>query len=323
MLLNELLPIAGVLTAPAFFLLFALAALGSPLLALVCLASGQLCSTQYIEAYARRLLRMALTASLPALLAFSMATALLGYKSPWMLDWLKASPIAPGLLAMSAMAFFASLLTLRLSRPSPRHARQNSPLAQAFILSVLTLIILWLTLVLAHGILEQAKAVLRSTVSEGLAVAPLITPDASALTSLLWTSLAAIVPLCAACAGILSQEYLLLLRDREPFGREALTQMLRIAARCTLRSTLLAAAFLPVLWTHLPDLPALPDGLFAAKVMLGLAGACVLLMIFNAGYLSRSGRPWTHSFAIHLNLFTVWVCLSALLCVALLCFYGT
>lgn len=321
--LTELLPIAGILTAPAFFLLFALAALGSPLLALVCLVSGQLCSTQYIEAYARRLLRMALTAAMPALLAFIMVCGLLAYKSPWVLDWLKASPVAPGLFAMSALAFFASLLTLRVSRPSPRHARQNSPLAQAFILSVLTLVILWLALVLSHGLLEQAKAVLRTPFSEGLAVAPLVTPDASALTSFLWTSLAAIVTLCAACAGILSQEYLILLRDREPFGREALTQMLRIAARCTLRSTLLAAAFLPVLWTHLPEMPTLPEGLFAAQVMLGLAGACVLLMVLGSGYLSRSGRPWSHPLAIHLNVFVVWLCLSALLCVTLLCFYGT
>jgi len=321
--LTELLPIAGGLTAPAFFLLFALATLGSPLLALVCLASGQLCSTQYIEAYARRLLRMALTVAIPALLAFCMVCTLLAYKSPWVLDWIKASPVAPGLFAMASLALFASLLTLRASRSRPRHARQSNPLVQAFILSILTLVILWLALVLAHGMLEQAKAVLRSPVSEGLAVAALVTPDASIFTSLLWTSLAAIVPLCAACAGSLSQEYLLLLRDREPFGREALTQMLRIAARCTLRSTLLAAAFLPVLWTHLPEMPALPEGVFAAKAMLGLAGACVLLMLFCAGFLTRSGRPWSHPLAVHLNLFAVWLCLTALLCVALLCFYGT
>lgn len=321
--LTELLPIAAALTAPAFFILFALAALGSPLLALVCLASGQLCSTQYIEAYARRLLRMALTAAVPPLLAFAMGSALQGYRSPWIVDWLLASPLAPGLFATAALAFFASLLTLRLSRPSPRHARQNSPLAQAFILSALALLILWLGLVLAQGMLEQAKAVLRAPVSDGLAVTPLLAPDASALTSLHWTALAALVPLCAACAGSLSQEYLLLLRDREPFGREALTQMLRIAARSTLRSTLLAAAFLPVLWTHLPDMPVLPEGRLAAQGMLGLAGAGVLLMLLSAGYLARSGRPWSHPFAAHLNALAAWLCLSALLCVALLCYYGS
>lgn len=321
--LTELLPIAGALTAPAFFLLFALAALGSPLLALVCLASGQLCSTQYIEAYARRLLRMALTAAMPALLAFIMVCALLIYKSPWALDWLKASPVVPGLFAMSALAFVASLLTLRASRSRPRRARQGNPLAQAFTLSVLTLVILWLALVLSRGFLEQAKTILQTPVSEGLAVAPLVIPDASLFTSRLWTYMAAIVPLCAACAGSLSQEYLLLLRDREPFGREALTQMLRIAARSTLRSTLLAAAFLPVLWTHLPEMSALQDGSFAAQVMLGLAGTCVLFMLLCAGYLARNGRPWSHPFASHLNLFAAWLCLTALLCVALLSFYGT
>ncbi len=320
--LTELLPIAGALTAPAFFLLFALAALGAPLLALVCLASGQLRSTQYIEAYARRLMRMALTATVPALLAFFMAGILLTYKSPWVIDWLQASPVAPGLFAVSALAFCASLLTLRLSRPSPRHARQSSPFVQALILSALALFILWLAVVLGHGILEQAKAVLRAPVAEGLGVASLVMPDASAMPTQLWLALAGLVPLCTACAGVLSLEYLLLLRDREPFGREALTQMLRIAARSSLRSTLLAAAFLPVLWTQLPEMAALPGADVAVRVMLGLVGVLALLLVLCAGFLARSGRPWSHPLVIHASLFGTWLCLTALLCTGMLCFYG-
>lgn len=320
--LAELLPLAGALSAPAFFLIFALTSLGSPLLALVCLAAGQLRSTQYIEAYARRLLRMAFTAALPALLAFAVAMGLTAYKTPWLLDWLQAAPLAPGLLTVSGLAFCASLLTMRMSRPSTRHARQNSPLAQTFILSLLTLVILWLGLALAASMQDQAQAVLRAPMAGGIGVAPLITPDASALPPLFWTALAALVPLSTACAGALSMEYLLMLRDRDPFGREALAQMLRIAGRSTLRSALLAIAFLPVLWTHLPEMPALPGGAAAARLMLGLAGGCALLLCLNAGMVSRSNRPWSHPLAIHMGLAAVWLGLTALLSVGLLCFYA-
>jgi len=322
MTLTELLPIAGALTAPAFFLLFALAALGSPLLALACLLSGQLCSTQYIEAYARRLLRMALTATVPALLAVVMVCPLLVYKASWVLDWFWASPVVPGLFTVCTLAFFASLLTMRLSTASPKHERQSGPIFQAFTLAALAVIILWLALVLAHGILVQAKAVLQTPVSEGLGVAPLIAPNASTPPSLLWTALAALVPLSTACAGVLSLEYLLLLRDREPFGREALTQMLRVAARCSLRSILLAAAFLPVLWMHLPEMSALPEWLLTVRAMLGFAAGLIFLMFLCTGYLARCGRPWSHLFAIHLSAFAAWLCLTAQLSIVLLCFYG-
>lgn len=322
MSLAELLPLAGALSAPAFFLLFALASLGSPLLALLCLTVGQLRSTQYIEAYARRLLRMALTAALPALLAFAVAAGVAAYKIRWLADWVLASPLGPGLFAVAGLAFFASLLTLRLSRPSSRHARQNNPLGQAFILAALALAVIWLALALAAGLLEQAQAVLRAPADGTLAVAHLITPDASSLPPLFWTALAALAPLCTACSGALSMEYLIALRDREPFGREALAQMLRIAARGALRSGLLAVAFLPVLWTRLHELPALPGGFEAARVMLGLAGASALLLCLCAGVVSRSNRPWTHSLAVHAGLAAIWLGLTSLLCVALLHFYG-
>ncbi len=233
---------------------------------------------------------------------------------------------------VAVLAFFASLLTVRLSRPSARHARQNSPIGQAFVLSLVSLTILWLALVLGNGLLEQGKAVqlasaeMLSTGQAGgepnLAVAPLLKLDATTLPSVLWLALTALVPLAITCAGTLSLEHLLLRRDREPFGREALTQMLRIAARSSLRSALLAAAFLPVLWTHLPEMPALPEGLLAAKLLLALAGGCALLLMFCAGYLARSGRPWAHGMAAHATVLAAWVCLTFLLCVALFCFYG-
>ena len=320
--LNELLPIAGALTAPAFFLLFALAALGAPLLAFVCLASGQLHSTQYIEAYSRRLLRMAFSSALPAVLALLMVCGLLAFSGSWVRDWLQAAPTVPALFSVAGLAFLSLLLKLRLSQSAARRSRQASPMLQAFTLSVLALAVLWLALALTHGLLTQAQAVVRAPLAEGLGVVPLISPDTSDFPPLFWTALAALVPLCTACAGTLSLEYLLLLRDREPFGREALTQMLRIAARCTLRSALLAAAFLPVLWTHLPKQSPQPDGVLAAQVMLGLAAGFALLLCLSSGSLARSGRPWARPLAVHLTWLCAWLCLASLLCVGMLCFYA-
>ncbi|MBI5519770.1 MAG: hypothetical protein HY916_06885 [Desulfovibrio sp.] len=322
MSLVEILPIAGALSAPAFFLVFALAALGAPLLALVCLAAGQLRSTQYIEAYSRRLLRMALTAALPALFAFAVGLLAALRKAPWILDWTLAAPMGPGLLTVAMLAFFASLVTLRLSKTSARHARQGTPLGPAFILALLVLCILWLGMALCLSLAEQAQAVLRAPVEGGIGVAPLLTPDASALPPLFWPGLGGLVPLCAASAGALSQEYLLALSGREPFGREALAQMLRIAGRSTLRASILSLPFLAVLWAHLPESSSLPGALTAARLMIGLAGGCAVALCLTSGTIARSGRPWTHSIAAHLGLLSVWLGATALLTVGMLLFYS-
>jgi hypothetical protein len=319
--LADLLPIAGALSAPAFFLIFALASLGSPFLALVCLTAAALRSTAHPEAYSRRLLRMALSCAVPTLLVFTASTALTVYRMPWILDWVRAAPLIPGLFAVLILAFCASLTTMRLSRPSPRHGRQNSPLGQSFILAGLSVAILWLGLALCASLTEQARAVLHAPTDGSLAVAALITTDVTTLPCM-WTGLAALVALCAALAGAISLEYLLLLRDREPFGREALAHALRLAARCTLRSTLVAAAFLPVLWTHLPDMPALPGGELAAKTLICVCGgACVLICLFSAS-IARSTRPWDSALTIHTNMLLLWLGLTAILSVGLLNFYA-
>ncbi|GAB6125266.1 hypothetical protein [Humidesulfovibrio idahonensis] len=318
---SELLPIVGALSGPAFFLIFALAALGAPLLALVCLLAAALRSTAHPEAYARRLLRMALTCAVPSLLVFAAAGALAAYRTEWLADWVRAAPMGPGLFAVAALAFCASLVTMRLSRPSARHGRQNSPLGQAFILTLLAATILWLGLALGISLQDQAQAILRSPMADGIGVAPLMTPDVTALPNL-WTALAALVALSAAAAGAISLEYLLLLRDREPFGRDALAHVLRLAARCTLRAALLAGAFLPVLWTHLPAMPALQGGETAAKSLLGIcAAACVLLCVFS-GIVARSARPWDKPLSIHAAVLVLWGGLTSLLSVALLCHYA-
>lgn len=322
MSLVELLPIVGALSAPAFFLIFALASLGAPLLALVCLTAGQLRSTQYIEAYSRRLLRMALTAALPALLAFAVGLGAALHKAPWIMDWTLAAPMGPGLLTVAMLAFFASLVTLRLSKSSSRHARQGTPIGPTLILSVLAVCILWLVMALCASLAEQAHAVLRAPVEGGVGVAPLLTPDSSALPPLFWTALAGMLPLCAACAGALSQEYLLALRDREPFGREALAQMLRIAGRSTLRATILSVAFLPALWSRLPEMPSLPGAPAAARLMIGAAAACAMALCATSVRISRSNRPWAHPLAAHLGLLAAWAGFTALLSIGLLVFYS-
>lgn len=322
MLLAEILPILGAMSAPAFFLIIALASLGSPLLALAYLLLAHIGNSTYQEAFARRLLRMALTCATPTLLVFYGALAAACYRHPWLLDWMRAAPLAPGLFAIITLTFYASLLTIRITKHSRHHRRQGTPLAPTFALAILAMAILWLALALATNLQEQAQAVLRATMENGIGVVPLIITDTTTLSPMLWTSLAAIAALCIACAGAMSQEYMLTLRDREPFGRDAQAQMLRLAARSTLRACLLAVAFLPVLWLHLPALSPLHGDTSAAKVLLGISGAACLLLCILSSILARSKRPWLHTLPIHTNLLCLWIALTALLSVALLCFYA-
>lgn len=320
--LVDLLPIFGAMSAPAFFLSFACAALGAPLLALVCLTAAALRSSAHPEAYARRALRMALSCAVPALLALVLAAVLAMQRAPWLWDWLRAAPTGPGLFAVACLAFCASLITMRRARPSSRRGRQDSRLGQTFVIALLGVIILVLGLALAIPALEQARAVLAAPAEGGIAVATLILPDISALPANFWTGLAACCALCMAAAGAMSLEYLLLLRDREPFGRDALANILRLGARATLRSTLLAAAFLPVLWNHLPELPRLPGANLAARVLLAIAVASCLLLSMASGIVAHSNRPWDRSLSIHVAVLSVWLGLTACLSIVLVCFYA-
>lgn len=322
MSLAELLPIVGGLSAPAFFLVFALASLGSPLLALVCLLAAHLRSTQTPEAYARRLLRLALSCAVPALPVFFGAIGLLAWRKPWLADWLFAAPLGPGLLAVALLAFCASLLTLRLSAPGARHRQRSSPIGPTAVLCLLAVIILWLGALFCASLLEQAQAVLRSSADGAISVVPLVVPDVTLL-PLNLGALAAVIALCMAAAGAASLEYLLLLRDREPFGRDAQAHMLRLAARATLRSALLAGAYLPVLWTQLPEMPMLPGAHTDARLLLAVCGACCLLLCLCAGFVARSNRPWKLAPTIHAALLLLWLGLTALLSVGLLAFYST
>jgi len=322
MQLAELLPIAGALSAPAFFLLFALAALGAPLLSLVCLLAAQLRSTQHPEAYARRLLRMALSCAMPAMLDFAGAAALCANRAPWLLDWLRAAPLVPALFVVGALAYCALLLSLRFANNAPGHRRQGSRLGQSAVLALLALALLWLGQGLVLALADQAQAVLRSPMDGGIGVAPLLAADPAALPAHGWAALTALAALCMASAGAVSLEYLVLLRDREPFGREALAHMLRLAARSTLRSVLLAGAFLPALWMRLPEMPALPGGHQAARLLLDVCAGALLLVCLCAGRLARSTRPWEHGLTIHTALICLWAGLTLLLSVGLLSFYA-
>lgn len=319
--LTDLLPIAGALSAPAFFLIFALAAIGAPLLALVCLLASALRSMAHPDAYARRLLRMALTCAAPTLLLFAAAAALAAYRTPWLMDWTLAAPLGPIMFAVAALAFLATLVAARLAKPARRHGRPVSPTGRAFVITLLGFVLLGLGLDLGSALMTQAQAVLHAPSDGGIGVAQLVLPDLTELQRL-WTSLIALGALCAACAGALSLEYLLLLRDREPFGRDALANLLRLAARCTLRASLLAGAFLPVMWLHLPAMENLPGAEQAAKAMLGVcAAACVLACVCSAG-VARSNRPWDKSLFIHLGVLLIWLGLTALLSVGLVSIYA-
>ena len=317
----ELLRITAALAAPAFFLFFGLAALGAPLLAAICLTVGQVRGTQHPEAYARRLLRMALTC---ALLTCAVLAAIIGlalYRLPWLRDWLLAAPLVPALLAVAIAAFCVSLAVLRLSRGTYRSLPVNS-LLPAAALSVLSVVILWLTLSLLRDLAAQTQAVLGATSQGGISLAPLIQPVLSSTAPLLFAAVLASALASAMCAGSWSLEYLLLRRDREPFGRDAFAHAMRLAARSSLRSGLLALSFMPALWGRLTNLPHAPEDALAVRALLITCGVCVLGACALWAALARSKRPCSNPGLLHCSLTLVWLGLTTALAAALLRFYA-
>ncbi|MHC1701576.1 MAG: hypothetical protein AB9900_11485 [Humidesulfovibrio sp.] len=317
----ELLRIPAALAAPAFFLFFGLAALGAPVLAAICLTVGQVRGTQHPEAYARRLLRMALTCALLACVVFAAATALALYRLPWLRDWLLAAPLAPALLALGIAAYCVSLLVLRMSRGAYQ-ARPVNSLPPATALSVLAAFILWLALSLLRDLAAQARAVLGATAEGGISLAQLMPPDLSSTAPLLWAAVLASALAAVMCAGAWSLEYLLLRRDREPFGRDAFAHAMRLAARSSLRSGLLALSFLPALWGRLTDLPGAPAEAQAVMVLLISCGVCILAACALWITLARSKRPCSSPAQVHGALALVWLGLTLALSAALLHFYA-
>ncbi len=317
----ELLRITAALAAPAFFLFFGLAALGAPLLAAICLTVGQVRGTQHPEAYARRLLRMALTC---ALLTCAVLAAIIGlalYRLPWLRDWLLAAPLVPALLAVAIAAFCVSLAVLRLSRGTYRSLPLNS-LPPAAALSILSVVILWLTLSLLRDLAAQAQAVLGATSQGGITLAPLIQSVLSSTAPLLFAAVLASALASAMCAGAWSLEYLLLRRDREPFGRDAFAHAMRLAARSSLRSGLLALSFMPALWGRLTNLPNAPEDSLAVRTLLIACGVCILGACALWVTLARSKRPCSSPGLLHCSLTLVWLGLTAALSAALLRFYA-
>lgn len=318
---TELLRIPAALAAPAFFLFFGLAALGAPLLAAICLTVGQVRGTQHPEAYARRLLRMALTCALLSGVALSGVTGLALYRLAWLRDWLLVAPLVPALLVLVITAYCVSLAVLRLSRGTYRTQRVNS-LPPATALSVLAVAILWLSLSLLRDLAAQTQAVLGAASTGGIALAPLMTPALSSTAPMLFAAVLASTLASAMCAGAWSLEYLLLRRDREPFGREAFAHAMRLAARSSLRSGLLALSFLPALWGRLTDLPGSPSDARTVMVLLIACGATILAACILWGMLARSKRPCSSPALVHGALLLVWLGLTAALSAALMHFYA-
>ncbi|MBU1231023.1 MAG: hypothetical protein KKA55_13110 [Proteobacteria bacterium] len=317
----HVLPLFATLAAPAFFLFFALASLGSPLLAVICLCVGRMRGTQHPEAYARRLLRMALACTLPACALLFSATGLTLYRTPWFRNWLFAAPLVPALLAAAISAYGVSLLLWRASRISYR-SRPDSPLAQAGALALLAVVILWLALSWLRDLTAQALAVLDATISGGGALVPLLRPDLSSTAPWLWAAVLAGALASAMCAGAWSLEYLMLRRDREPFGREAFAHTMRLAARASLRSGLLALSFLPALWEHLTHPPGSPSNALLVQALLMGCGSAIVLACIAWIVLARSSRPCSHPVLVHGSLALVWTGLTAALCAALVRFYA-
>lgn len=315
----ELLRLAGALAAPAFFALLALASLGAPSVAFICLLAGNMRRTQHHDAYARRLLRMALTCALPSLAVLAGGIGLSVSRIAWLGDWLLAAPVLPGLTLLAALAYCMSLTVHRVSRPKFHHGREQGLVSRTASLAALALFCLGLFLFLAHSLGVQIQAVLAAPTDNGLSVATLVRPNLREIPPLFWTAYVAAIPLAAACAGAASLEYLLLLRDREPFGRDAFETTVKLAARVALRGTLLAGALVPVLWSRISELPTDSE---PARLLVSGCGLSLLLACALWAVLARSHRPSRHGLLIHGSLLLAWAALVLLTAAGLLCLYA-
>jgi hypothetical protein len=321
MTIAELLRIVPFLAAPAFFALLGLAALGAPFLASICLIAAESRRTQLPSAYARRVLRMGATMAAVSLavVAALVCTALV--RTPWLQDWLRAGPVLPSVLAVLMVIFVISSILHRAATP-PRHQLSQTPIIKTVLLAVLALVVLWLALTIMHDLAMQALEIVSAPRDGAVAVVPLLLPNLTLPSSHFLTGLAATQILAITCASALSQQYLLLRRDYEPFGQDAFSQLLLLASRCALRSGLLVAAAYPMTWSTLTNLLGdLPEAGVIRLLLSVSVGALLLACLFWA-LISRSARPSKRSGLIHGAGLLLWLCLTCLLSAALVYTYA-
>lgn len=321
-LLNtDIARVAPLMAAPAFFTLLALAALGAPMLALICRTGAEALRTQHLEVYARRLLRMAVSLAVLSGVVLAGALGLALARLPWAWDWVRSDPTAPALLALCAAAYVASLAAARASAPA-RYQRGDSPVLKAFVLALLSLVLAWLTLSVLGDFAQQARAVLLAPSEDSLTIAALAPPRLEPPGLHLAAAVLATMLLAVTCASAVSMEYLMLRRDHDPFGREAFAQALRLGARSSLRSGILVAATYPMTWMHLTTLLEGRPEAQAIKVLLAFSLGSLILACLLWAALSRSQRPHNSGPAMHGSLLCLWTCLALLLSAALLYFYA-
>lgn len=309
------------MAAPAFFALFGLAALGAPMLAFICRFGSELLRIQYLEVYARRLLRMGVSAAVLSGVVTLATFTLVFVRSEWAWDWARTEPAAPALWLACAVGYMLALLLARVTAP-PRYQRSDSPLLKTFILMLLALALTWLSLSVAGDFALQAKAVLNAPEDSGLAVAQLHAASVTMPSLHMVASIGATLLLALTCAAAMSCCYLVLRRDHDPFGRDAYAQALHLGARSALRSGILVAAAYPMTWMHLTDLLEGRPEAQTIKALLAfslafLIGACALWAV-----LSRSQRPGG-GVALNGGMLFLWLSLTLLFSAALLYFYAT
>ncbi len=317
----DIVRMAPLMAAPAFFALFGLAALGAPLLALVCRLGAEILRTQYLEVYARRLLRMGVSASVLSGLVALGSFALVFLRTDWAWDWARSEPAAPGLWLACAVGYMLALLLARVTAP-PRYQRSDSPLLKTFVLAVLAVLLTWLSLSVAGDFALQAKAVLSAPVEGDMAVVLLQSARLSAPSLHMAASVGATLLLALTCASAMSCGYLVLRRDHDPFGRDAYAQALRLGARSALRCGILVAAAYPMTWMNLTDLLEGRPEAQAIKALLAFSLASLLAACGLWAVLSRSQRPGG-GLALNGGLLLLWLSLTLLFSAALLYFYAT
>jgi hypothetical protein len=317
----DLLRIVPFLTAPAFFALFGLAALGAPFVASICLIAAEIRRTLHPAAYARRVLRMAASMAVLSFLLTLAVTITAIWRTPWLQEWLRTSPQIPGALLVLMAVYAFSLILHRAGTPA-RHQMSQAPIIKTLLLAVFSIVVVWLSLSLVRDLVQQALEIISAPSGANVAIVSLIVPTLQMPTQHFLSAVAATILLAVTCSSGLSLEYLLLRRDHEPFGRDAFAHALLLGARCSLRSGLLVAAAYPMTWSQLTNLLGTMAEANAIKLLLTASASALLFACVCWAILSRSARPHDRAGLIHAATVFLWACLTCLLSAALIYSYA-
>jgi hypothetical protein len=274
MSIQESLTLTAIMLAPAFFSLLGMAALGSPVVAVISELSAKTKRRVFYDKYGQQTAAMGFFLLLLFLVIQAGASALAVIRFPQLASRFLV-PSLPVVIAMGAMGVFAVLGLIYFATWKKMRDAKGIHMAMGLIaaLAALTAVAVAVPVKLLIGLPPEA------------AQYPLTAE------SMLWPMSAMYVVLCVCAAAGLSCVYLVVRRNRDDFGRDYYRFSLNLASRWALVSMLIFLACQGWLFAVLPDMfrtmtMETPLGLvWAAGCVLGLA--CVGLWAATA----RSDTP--------------------------------